>query len=308
MQPINRPVTNFHLVSLSNLHTINLEKRLEENRPLLDSLKEDRQFQNVLTLMHQLAVPDKLLLKFLTGQASLSDCTPIYWAKNLIRNIYKDGLRVQVMDHYIEGENWPYDIHFLNQALADQLSTVFKHGYFEPSEKTHCKTQILIRAIQQENISGKLDLSGRDLSSVHLDRANLPGADCKNAKFRIQQQCGSINLAGADCRGTNFGTVNPFYVRLTIMRDGKPINLAGADCREADFGTLKSNQVNLTGANLIGAKSTDPDISQMIKEQELYKKYMLLPYVMAQHNLNFPRELINEIGSELKSVVMAAPL
>jgi len=306
MQPINRPVTNVHLVSLSNLHTINLEKRLEENRPLLDSLKEDRQFQNVLTLMHQLAVPDELLLKFLTGQASLCDCTPC-WAQSLITNIYKDGLRVQVMDQYIEGENWPYDIHFLNQALADQLSTVFKHGYFEPSEKTHCKTQTLIRAIQQENISGKLDLTGLDLSSVHLDRANLPGADCKNAKFRIHKwDC--INLAGADCRGTNFGAVEPFYVSLTTMRHGKPINLAGADCREADFGTLKSNQVNLTGANLIGAKSTDPDISQMIKEQELYKKYMLLPYVMAQHNLNFPRELINEIGSELKSVVMAAPL
>lgn len=88
-----------------------------------------------------------------------------------------------------------------------------------------------------------------------------------------------------------------------LTRVYRRINWTNADCRGCNFGRLKSDQVILTGANLLGAKSTDRDISRMIKEQELFPKYQLLPHIVAQHNLNFPRELVNEIGSKLDSLM-----
>lgn len=77
MSPINSPVTSARPLSGSNPHTINLERRLEENRPFVDSLKEDPLFQNVLTLMRRFAVPETLLFRFVTGKAHLELCSQV---------------------------------------------------------------------------------------------------------------------------------------------------------------------------------------------------------------------------------------
>jgi hypothetical protein len=294
MQPINRPVTNPHLssnldnqkndpvgngitVSTLNSDTINLGRRIEENRPLLDDLKNGRHFQNVLTIMRKIAVPKELLLKFLIGKVHFEELlvgSNSNWPLALVRSIYRHGLTVQPIVYYHEGDPMSYEEYFLDRTLADRLSAIFRHGFWESREKTYAKLKILIEAITNENSSGKLDLSNLDLD---LSKLSLNCADFSNA----------------DCRGTKFGNERAYCAR---------INLAGADCRGADFGAVRLDPINLTGANLLGAKAKDPIISGMIKEQELFERYKLLPQTMEQHGFNFPRELINNIGLDLRAI------
>lgn len=299
MEPISKQLTSTRSISEPNSYTFNLEKRLEENRPFLDNLKQHRPFQNIFTLMHNSLDylkqnkpaenfrtfghnkdPEELIFKCLTGQAPLNYCFPIslfryhgFSAERLIQEILKDEIRVQEMVEYVDGEPFQYNCYFLDQTWTDRLSAIFSHGWFEPADKTQSKMITFMEAIENGNSSGKLHLSGFDLSRVRFG-----------------------NFAGADCRGANFVHNKPGKQRRIKL------NLTDADCRGAHFGLLTLHQVTLTGANLLGAQSSDPNISAMIKEQELFEKYKLSRYITAQHNLYFPEELFERIGSELKEV------
>ncbi|MCD6026099.1 MAG: hypothetical protein K0R08_618 [Solimicrobium sp.] len=200
MQPISRSVNNTHFgLDLSNSsstkkndivnpHVISIKSRIEENRLLLDELKTDPGFQNILALLrynpHQKkSFTSAQILNFLIGKASLEEC----YGKN-------DGKNGGWTDNYLKAIH-PFDklefdpgwfgnqgSHFLNKTLADKLATIFKHGYSESIEKTDSKMNIFLDAMDN---SGKVMLAKKEidyaLSMVENGRPEKAIEICKGA-------------------------------------------------------------------------------------------------------------------------------
>ncbi|MCD6026499.1 MAG: hypothetical protein K0R08_1018, partial [Solimicrobium sp.] len=165
-------------------NVFNLEKRIEDNRSFLDGLKRDRGFQNTLTFMDRKGVPEEQLLKFLIGKASLEECLP--FEKTVITFLVGSYRRFEIQAGWFGNT----DLHFLENSLANTLSTIFKQGYLESSEKTHSKMNTLMQTIGEENNAGKIDLAGIDLSFVE---------QCFGGKDVIKRACQSgFNAATAE--------------------------------------------------------------------------------------------------------------
>ncbi|MCD6026983.1 MAG: hypothetical protein K0R08_1502 [Solimicrobium sp.] len=237
MLPINRPINNPGLTvgsdnpssteknSSVNPYVINLESRIEQNRPLIEDLKRDRGFQNTLTLLRRESIPDRMLLNFLTGKASLQECV-----SNMIKIKDSDGSLGYTRSYCGRDIWWIIDMlvktyealedrsrssgpaacssHFLPKSLTDPLTAIFSHGYWESEEKTCSKINTLMHAIE----SKKLDLSGADLSYIDFEDANLAEANLAGA-----------NLAGAGTIGTNFLDAN----LLGVNWETEKVRLAG---------------------------------------------------------------------------------
>jgi hypothetical protein len=243
MLPVNRPIYNLRLAadignsnpaeknSSVNPDVINLENRIEQNRPLIEHLKTDREFQNTLTLLRKEFLPTRQLLDFLTGNASLEEC---------VMTIEADfnpsgGERYTTIDEFMAGKKWIIEVlvrtfkglkvksslfgtdtHFLPKPLTDPLAAIFRHGYLESDEKTYSKMNALMQAIE----SSKLDLSGADLSDINFDYANLADANLAGA-----------NLGGASTIGTNFINAN----LLEVIWESENVKLAGQEIDRALF-------------------------------------------------------------------------
>ncbi|MCD6026658.1 MAG: hypothetical protein K0R08_1177 [Solimicrobium sp.] len=184
-QPVNTTRPAFHLsnsnstekTSTVDPHVINLVERIDGNRLFLEGLKRDSGFQNTLTLMHKAWVPEEQLLKFLTGKASLEECLGTNrWMIEFLVGSY-GGLEIK------SGQLGIQD-HFLSESLAETLSTVFRTGYFESSEKTYSKMNALMQAITEKNNIGKLDLSNTDFTFIDGREIDCYGFEVSVAEFQ----------------------------------------------------------------------------------------------------------------------------
>ncbi|MCD6026958.1 MAG: hypothetical protein K0R08_1477 [Solimicrobium sp.] len=237
MLPINQSINNLRPADLGNLnpseknssinsYVINLESRIEQNRPLIEDLKRDRGFQNTLTLLRRESISDRQLLDFLTGKVSLEECE-----KTLEKLMYSNArqqdtpleelvaekkwmVQVLVRTYKALEPRWSGTSHFLPKSLTDPLAAIFSHGYWESEEKTHYKMNALMQAIEL----GKLDLSRADLSDINFDYVNLAEANLAWA-----------NLVGASTIGTNFLNAN----LLGVNWESKKVRLAGQEINRA---------------------------------------------------------------------------
>ncbi|MCD6025482.1 MAG: hypothetical protein K0R08_1 [Solimicrobium sp.] len=207
MLVLNRPLNNPHPAvdwdnpyptkknRVDDVHVINLKKRIEQNRPLIESLKRDRGFQNALNLLRRESIPDRKLLDFLTGKASLEECVDTIYEVQVSnfplgntnveevgsKKIWIVNLLVRTYEALEVKAGWfdKSDSHFLSESITDTLAAIFSHGYLESDDKTHSKMNTLMQAIE----AGELDLSGADLSDMNLAGANLAGANLVGANF-----------------------------------------------------------------------------------------------------------------------------
>jgi len=273
-------------VSNLNKDNLNLLSRIEENRSLIDGLKRNDRFQNVLILM-QSKISDELLLQFLIGELSLEQCLDDDWMINLLANSY-DGFDA----YYGEGdkEDDEPEAIFLSESLASTLLGIFKPGDFESSEETDPKIHTLIKALRNSsskklnfqqadltqaylhgailpevNLAGanltQADLTNAYLSRANLSRANLTDTDLANADL------GGADLTGADLTRANLTEADLNWADLRkafspeanlaganlTMATLSEANLARADLSGADLGQAKLLKADLTGANLAGA-------------------------------------------------------
>ncbi|MCD6026588.1 MAG: hypothetical protein K0R08_1107 [Solimicrobium sp.] len=142
MQPINRLANTNHNVTSDQTDVVNLNSRIDKNRPFLEDLKASQPFQDLLVLMRQAAVPEQRLLEFLTGKISLEECLgEKNWMTTLLVKT-NDKLEVR----------W-FGSHFLSETLATTLSAIFKQGYFESAEKSHSKMLILMSSLKRDDKS-----------------------------------------------------------------------------------------------------------------------------------------------------------
>jgi hypothetical protein len=160
--PLNTPRGAFRLNdpnltkenSAADPQVINLESRIEENRELIEGLKIDAGFQNILSIMYTSAVPDEQFVNFLTGKASLEECV----GKNENRGRI-DGLLM--IYHPFDKIDFKYGFfgkphsHFFNKSLSDKFAAILKHGYSESDEKTRSKIATLMQAIKEKKYSGE---------------------------------------------------------------------------------------------------------------------------------------------------------
>ncbi|MCD6025767.1 MAG: hypothetical protein K0R08_286 [Solimicrobium sp.] len=242
----------------------NINRRIEENRQQVEDLKATQTFQNILTLMRKAAVGDEQILNFLTGKVSLEKCLgKETWMINLLVHTYPG-----FDDHYVETES----SHFLSESLVNTLSTIFKRGYFESSEKTNSKIRTLMKAIEKENSSGTLNLRDLNLSYLDLTGANLAGANCHSARFR------NATMNMADCSGACFSWANlteadavnaNFSNALLDTANLSGANFSNTNLTQADMNNVNCDATNFSQANLSGIKSSNLTILQLIKEQEV---------------------------------------
>jgi hypothetical protein len=217
---------------------MHLKSRIEENRPFLDELKGSKSFQNLLILMRKAAVPEERLLGFLIGKASLEECWGEHtWMTDLLDKTYTE-LEIRCSDS-----------HFLPETLTATLSTIFNSGYFESTEKSHCKISLLMDEMRTANSAETLDLSCADLSNAFLCKADLSGANLSEA-----------DLSGAVMREANLSGALLPKANLT-MTYLSGANLAKADLSSASVSGANLSWANLSGANLHGADLSKADLS-----------------------------------------------
>ncbi|MCD6027687.1 MAG: hypothetical protein K0R08_2206 [Solimicrobium sp.] len=176
----NRNEINIEENTTADLRVVNIKKRITEKQSLLNDLKSNPRFQNVLILMRESAVSDSLILEFLTGKASLEEC--FGKEKEKIDFLVKTygGLE----DRFGRG-----DSHFLSKWLATSLSTIFKTGYFESVDKTNSKMRILMEAVEDKIVSGlstgthRVSLLSEAAPTVMLEEINI-----LNSKSEQQSQ------------------------------------------------------------------------------------------------------------------------
>ncbi|MCD6026899.1 MAG: hypothetical protein K0R08_1418 [Solimicrobium sp.] len=188
MLPTSHPVdTNRTAFNLSNsssteknstvdVHVMNLEKRIDDNRLFLESLKRDSGFQNTLTLMHKAGVPEEQLLKFLTGKVSLEEC--LGKRTGMINFLVRSYEGLEIKFGWLGKSG-----HFFSGSLANTLSAIFSPSNLEFSEKTHSKMNTLMQVIEEKNNSGKLDLSNADLSLIKVPVLDIDNFNTLLAEF-----------------------------------------------------------------------------------------------------------------------------
>lgn len=112
---------------------------------------------------------------------------------------------------------------------------------------------------------GKRDFTFHDLSTLHLAKANLSGANFHQARLR------KVNLQGANLFNTDFGRAgltqanlkNANLARAYLSHaDLQNTDLRGADLSYAYLSNANLRGANLCGADLTGAKITDAQLSQ----------------------------------------------
>ncbi|MCD6026307.1 MAG: pentapeptide repeat-containing protein [Solimicrobium sp.] len=375
-RPLHNPnptpkLNNLNLIekdAVVELNVVNLKKRIEENRALLDSLKQNKKFQNILIFFLRCKEPDSIvrLTKFLVGKASLEECfSKERWIINLLARTCDE---IEVRSGFFGPS------HFLSSPLTDTLSIIFAYGYLESEEKFNSKMITFIESIQEDRLES-LYLVGADLSWADLTGANLPWEDLTAANLRRANLNGAnfegstlirANLKQADLYNANLADSDlteadltqacmhrANLIRATLNRTiliGAKLNMAQLDSvylesanlfqadltrarlrfaklcnanlgnanlnwailRDADLCKANLSGANLTnaelnfacwdGAKFLGAKSTNPIILNMIKEQQRFEKYMLLSKITKEFTFeksDFPKELRKKIGLDL---------
>ncbi|MCD6026272.1 MAG: pentapeptide repeat protein [Solimicrobium sp.] len=238
-QTINKLVSNSPHFTLNQLVTVNVECRIQENRPFMEKVKTDKQFQNLLIFMSKSDVSQERVLDFLTGKTSLESCLgEETWMTEVLVRTY-GGLKVR----------WNGS-HFLSEPLATTLSTIFKLGYFESAEKSYYKMFALMDSIKRNKNSEKVDLAGADLSGIYFCEADLSGADLSRA-----------NLSKTKVRSANFSETTLTGANLSEA-DFSGVNLAGADLSGADLSRADLTKTDLTGTYFSRAKLHSANLSR----------------------------------------------